>query len=127
MLGSTGALFTDVWNTVSEAQPSSLDRLGRSIGPTNVRHSAVAPWLTTAGGPWNTVRLGRIVSSISFSRNAALLPEAQAPQPDHNVHDGYRSAGDKVQAWATDDPDDDDLTYIQVSHCAGLVHSTRHG
>jgi hypothetical protein len=42
MLGSTGALFTHVWNAVSEAQPSSLDRLGRSIGATNERHSAVA-------------------------------------------------------------------------------------
>jgi hypothetical protein len=31
-LGSAGALLTLAWNAVSEAQPSSLDRLGRSIG-----------------------------------------------------------------------------------------------
>src|SRR5262249_28636775 len=31
-LGSNGAPLTYAWNAVSEAQPSSLDRLGRSIG-----------------------------------------------------------------------------------------------
>jgi hypothetical protein len=40
------------------------------------------------------VRLGRTVSSISFSRNARLiLRAAQAPQPDHNVHDGAPTHG----------------------------------
>ena len=27
---------------------------------------------------------------------------------------GYPSAGDKVQAWAADNSDDDDLTYVLV-------------
>ena len=37
----------------------------------------------------SAVRFGRTVSSISFSRNAAsYFSEAQAPQPDHNVHEG---------------------------------------
>jgi hypothetical protein len=41
---------------------------------------------------FSCVRLGATVSSMSFSRNAAsYLPEAQAPQPDHNVHEGAPS------------------------------------
>jgi hypothetical protein len=41
---------------------------------------------------WAAVSLGRTVSSISFSRKAAFIPpEAQAPQPDHNVHEGAHS------------------------------------
>ena len=37
----------------------------------------------------SAVRLGRTVSSISFSRNAAsYLFEAEAPQPTPDIHDG---------------------------------------
>ena len=54
---------------------SSLRRCPSAVTPSSFRSSAV--------------RLGRTVSSISFSRNAAsYFSEAQAPQPDHNVHDG---------------------------------------
>ena len=38
---------------------------------------------------FSCVRLGRTVSSMSFSRNAAsYFPRPKAPQPDHNVHEG---------------------------------------
>ena len=56
----------------------SLRRCPRAATPSSFRFSAV--------------RLGRTVSSISFSRNAAsYCPEAKAPQPDHDVHDGARA------------------------------------
>ena len=42
--------------------------------------------------------LGRTVSSMSFSRNAASYFEAQAPQPDHNVHDGAYYRGRRTSS-----------------------------
>jgi hypothetical protein len=36
----------------------------------------------------SAVQLGRTASSISFSRNAASLFEAKAPQPTPDVHNG---------------------------------------
>ena len=41
--GSTGALLTNAWIEVSEAQPLFLDRLGRSIAVTHERPAAMGP------------------------------------------------------------------------------------
>jgi hypothetical protein len=60
----------------------------------SLAHRGLVVPVTPSSFEVSCVRLGRTVSSISFSWNAAFVPpEAQAPQPDHNVHSGAPQSG----------------------------------
>src|SRR5262249_33978053 len=58
----------------------NLRRCPNDVTPSSFRSSAV--------------RVSRTVSSMSFSRKIpSYFPEAQAPQPDHNVHNQRPPSG----------------------------------
>jgi hypothetical protein len=52
-------------------------------------------WMLTAvtcvTSGFDSCSMRELVSGVSLSRNAASFPEAQAPEPDHNVHDGAQT------------------------------------
>ena len=66
--------------------------------------------------PANTIN--RCNSAGSKTRHAASRQHRSSRSPSI---DRCPNAGDNVQAWAADDPDDDDLTYIQVTCLACKV------
>ncbi len=74
-LGSTDAILTHAWNVVCEAQPSFLDRLGRSIGTTPERPPAKASRARMAHPP-ETAFAFRVLRQPT--RPSALRPAANS-------------------------------------------------